>query len=352
MLSSDFNFDLPQNLIALRPSDKRDLSRLFVLRKSGEHEHRFFSDLPDYLDEGDILLINNTKVMPVRISAVTESGKIVELLFVKETHKPGVWEVLCKSNVKGSIMLGSKVAAVIWTEKVSPISPRIKLLRLQDNTLDVMDVLDTYGGMPLPPYIRRLPDEYDRERYQTVYAEHQGSIAAPTAGLHFTADLLAKLRDKGVDVNMLTLHVGSGTFKPLRAERVEDHRMDAEFFKISVDLTNKIQKTREHGRRVFSVGTTTTRAIEAYMSGIYTEMSDINDSASEEYVSGSTSIFIYPGYRFRAVDCLLTNFHLPMSTPLMLASAFCGYENLIKAYKEAVGMGYRFFSYGDAMLII
>lgn len=352
MLSSDFNFDLPHNLIALRPSDKRDMSRLFVLHKNGEHEHRFFNDLPDYLDKDDILLINNTKVMPVRITAITESGEAAELLFVKETSRPGVWEILCKSNIKGRIMLGSRVSAEVWTEKSYASAHRIKLLRLENSTSDVMDILNSYGSMPLPPYIRRMPDEHDRERYQTVYAEHQGSIAAPTAGLHFTRSLLQRLMDKGVDINTLTLHVGPGTFKPLRAEKVQDHRMDAELFKISTSLVEKIKKARSEGRRVFSVGTTTTRAIEAYMSGVYSEISEGSGALSDDAVYGSTSIFIYPGYSFSAVDCLLTNFHLPMSTPLMLASAFCSYENLIKAYGEAIEKGYRFFSYGDAMLII
>ncbi|MCE5312495.1 MAG: tRNA preQ1(34) S-adenosylmethionine ribosyltransferase-isomerase QueA [Nitrospiraceae bacterium] len=348
MLSRDFDFHLPESLIALRPSDKRDMSRLFVLHKNGGHEHRLFSDLPDYMNEGDVLLLNNTKVMPVRISAATDRGTAIEVLFVSETSRSGVWEVLCKSNIKGRIMLAGAVEAEIWTEKLSQDSPqRVKLVRLSDSSLDVMDVLERHGGMPLPPYIRRMPDHNDRERYQTVYAEHQGSIAAPTAGLHFTGELLNKIKDKGVKISTLTLHVGQGTFKPLRAERVEDHRMDAEVFKIPDAAVQEIRRAKESGRRVFSVGTTTTRAIESLMSSNYDPIKQDDDS-----VSGSTSIFIYPGYSFCAVDCLITNFHLPMSTPLMLASAFCGYDRLMKAYSEAIERGYRFFSYGDAMLIV
>ncbi len=355
MLSADFDFPLPEYLVALRPSDKRDMSRLFVLHKNGETEHRLFSDLPDYMNAGDLLLLNNTKVMPVRISATSSSGRTIEVLFVKETNRSGVWEVLCKTSVKGRIVLAGSVEAEIWTEKVSDGSgQRIKLVRLSDSSLDLMEVLNQHGAMPLPPYIKRNPDHKDRDRYQTVYAKHQGSIAAPTAGLHFTDELLDRIKAKGVKISTLTLHVGQGTFRPLRAARVEDHKMDSEMFKIPYSAVEEIRRAKEACKRVFSVGTTTTRALEAYMSDNYNPISpeDADTDTAEQSVAGSTSIFIYPGYSFRAVDCLITNFHLPVSTPLMLASAFCGYEKLMKSYKEAMEKGYGFFSYGDAMLIV
>lgn len=354
MKTADFDFHLPKDSIALRPSEKRDEARLLILHKDGTVEHRRFADIMEYLNEGDMLLLNNTKVFPARIIVKKPSGGNIDILLVKEAGEDGTWEVMYKGRFEGMITVGNDINAEIWAEKVKGLELGVrsyatkKFLRFLDiEPARVNDIIWKFGSMPLPPYIKRLPDNEDRQRYQTVYAEHQGSIAAPTAGLHFTEELLGKIRDKGVSVETLTLHVGIGTFKPVKAEFLSGHRMDREYFEIKSSLEGRISKVKEAGRRLLAVGTTTTRAIEATAAGRWSAVERQNGS-----IKGYTDIFIHPGYVFKAVNGLITNFHLPRSTPLMLTSALCGFEKLNKAYEEAISMGYRFFSYGDAMLIL
>ncbi|MBI1810611.1 MAG: tRNA preQ1(34) S-adenosylmethionine ribosyltransferase-isomerase QueA [Nitrospirae bacterium] len=339
MKAADFYFHLPEGLIAKKPSDKRDLSKLLVLHKNGEIEHRTFSNLPAYLNEGDLLLLNNTKVFPARLAGIKPTGGRFEFLLVKEI---GIdkWEILSRGKYRGGISIAEGFSANIENQTA-----------LFSYSGDLMENLWRYGDMPLPPYIKRKPEPADREWYQTVYAEKEGSIAAPTAGLHFTGELIGTIKDKGVKVRRLTLHVGIGTFKLIKTENLSEHSMDAEYFEIGKEIIEEIQKTKASGKRVFSVGTTTTRAIEGYLSGKYSPIHSFAHSPAQP-ICGYTNIFIYPGFEFKAVDSLITNFHLPRSTPLMLASAFCGAEKLSGAYSIAVSQKYRFFSYGDAMLIL
>ena len=334
---SEFEFPLPEDLIALEPARERGGSRLLVLCPGGPPEHRMFTDLPEYLRPGDMLVLNDTRVTPCRVPVVRErGGAMLEVLLVRP-RPDGRWDVMSKGGYTG--------AAATPCGRIRMTLDHGMVAELEhDGTL--ADALEASGLMPLPPYIKRQPDERDRAWYQTVYARQEGSIAAPTAGLHFTAPMLAGLLDAGVLVRFLTLHVGSGTFKPVRAERVADHRMDREEFLVPRALLDEIEGVRSSGR-VVAVGTTTTRALEAIATGRF-EPSGGADHAS---VAGSTDIFIAPGYRFRAVDALVTNFHLPRSTPLMLASALAGRERLLAAYASAVERSYGFFSYGDAMLI-
>lgn len=349
MRTADFDFHLPKDLIALRPSEKRDGSRLLVLHRDGGIEHRRFSDITEYLNGGDMLVINNTKVFPARIIATKTSAKTsdktIDILLVKKAGEDGTWEIMCRGKFSGPVIIGDSIEAEVWAEKGQGSKKFLKFLNIEPSKLKNM--LWHYGYMPLPPYINRMPDDADKQRYQTVYAEHQGSIAAPTAGLHFTEELINNIQNKGVSVEALTLHVGTGTFKPIKAESMEGHRMDAEYFEIKTALIEKIQRIKETGGRLITVGTTTTRALEGFMGGLFQRLSSVNGS-----VRGYTDIFIYPGYKFRAVDSLITNFHLPCSTPLMLVSALRGFKEILHAYKEAIAMGYRFFSYGDAMLIL
>lgn len=352
MRTADFDFYLPKDLIALRPSEKRDNSRLLVLYRDGGIEHRMFFDVVEYLNEGDILLLNNTKVFPARIIGTKHSGGKLDILLVKNTGNNGIWDVMFKGRFSGIVTIGDGIKAEVWTEEgqESGVKSQEKFLKfLNIKPSEVENILWQYGYMPLPPYINRMPDDTDKQRYQTVYAENQGSIAAPTAGLHFTEDLLKRIKDKGVIVEQLTLHVGIGTFKPIKAEYVEDHRMEPEYLEIESSLVEKIKKTKVSGKRVIAVGTTSTRALEGYFSGRW---SAVRGSQLNGIVRGHTDIFIYPGYKFKIVDSLITNFHLPYSTPLMLVSALRSFEKILNAYKEAIAMGYRFFSYGDAMLIL
>lgn len=354
MKVADFDFSLPEELIAKKPCRERDNSRLLVLHRDGEIEHRRFHDLPDYLNQGDMLLMNNTKVFPARLTGFKPTGGKIEILLVKETAQ-NTWEVLSRERYTGEISISEDLSAEIFDGKTARLI----------SSGDLMEILWRDGDMPLPPYIKRNPGAMDKEWYQTVYAEKEGSIAAPTAGLHFTSELIDKIKDKGVMVRYLTLHVGTGTFRPIKAEEVEEHSMDPEYFEIDTGLTSEIRKVKDSGRRLIAVGTTTTRAIEGHMSGVYkdcglriadcglskskiiNQKSKINNGS----LHGYTDIFIYHGYKFKAVDSLITNFHLPRSTPLMLASALCGFKILMDAYNEAISCGYRFFSYGDAMLI-
>ena len=335
MKTADFDFPLPPHLIAARPLTERSGSRLLVLHRDGTTEHRLFSDLPAYLAAGDMLIMNNTKVFPARIAARKPDGGLLEILLVRNTGD-NTWEVLSRGNYTGSLIVSDELQIELLAGKTARFVCEG----------DLMKVIWKYGAMPLPPYIRRLPDESDKETYQTVYARNEGSIAAPTAGLHFTDALLTMIRSKGVRVRELTLHVGIGTFRPVRTEHVEEHTMDTEHFEMDKQLLSDIEETKASGKRIVTVGTTTTRAIEGFASGRCV-LSTLNGR-----LRGMTDIFIYPGYSFRVIDSLVTNFHLPGSTPLMLTSALCGRKRLMQSYADAVARGYRFLSYGDAMLIV
>jgi S-adenosylmethionine:tRNA ribosyltransferase-isomerase len=335
MKTADYSFPLPEEAIAYRPVQKRDSSRLMVLHKDSSIEHRSFHDLPLYLNSGDLLLINNSKVFPARLTGQKPNGESYDILLVSEISE-GLWNIMTRGKYTGDITLPGGIKALISGGKTATF----------EHTTDVRKLLWESGAMPLPPYIKRQADEADRERYQTVYARVEGSIAAPTAGLHFTEDLLDKIASKGVLVRSVTLHVGLGTFRPVKVLDVKDHRMDEEHFEMDASLLSEIEQTKKSGHRVIAVGTTATRTIEGYLSNQCTVFS------SNGSLRGSTDIFIYEGYSFRAVEALITNFHLPGSTPLMLTAALAGRENLLKAYHTALSEGYRFFSYGDAMLVL
>ncbi len=335
MKITDFDYLLPEDLIAKRPLKDRSSSRLLVVHRDGAVEHRMFSDVVSYLSPGDMLIVNNTKVFPARLTGWRKNGKSLEVLLVKELEKD-TWEVLSKGRYTGALVFSDDFSAELSSGEVARFS----------YTGAFMENVWKYGSMPLPPYIKRTADESDKDTYQTAYAKQEGSIAAPTAGLHFSRPVFENIVSKGIVVRELTLHVGIGTFKPVRTDHVEEHSMDTEYFEISRGLLAEIDATRASGRKVFAVGTTTTRALEGFMSGNSVSV------AGNGTIQGSTNMFIYPGYSFNVIDSLITNFHLPRSTPLMLASAFCGRENLLNAYREAVDVGYRFLSYGDAMLIL
>lgn len=359
MKAAEFDFPLPAHLIAKRPAEKRDDARLLVLRRgeapAGFIEHRRFSDLPEYLHEGDMLLLNDTRVLPVRLRGVKPTGGRLDILLVRNilgnnsrNSSRNIWEILSKGRYTGKISITGRKGGPRPLEAVIEDGRRAELFYEGP----FRDMLDECGMMPLPPYIRRTPDESDRERYQTVYAagaDRDYSIAAPTAGLHFTAELMDALKRKGVLLRYLTLHVGKGTFNPVKSADIEGHLMEAEDFKIEKALLEEIKAFKG---RLIAVGTTATRAIEGFLSG-KCAFFDGNGFSSETLIGGSTDIFIYPGgHEFRAVKGLITNFHLPRSTPLMLAAAFAGPERLLFAYREAICMNYRFFSYGDAMLVL
>ncbi len=344
MRLAEFDFSLPKELIAKRPLKERDTSRLLVLHKDGIVEHRSFYDLPAYLDSGDILLINKTKVFPARLTGYKKTGGCLPFVLVRE-KEGNLWEVLSKGRYTGTLDISEELQAVVHKGKTA----RFKY------SGDFMDIIWRCGSMPLPPYIRRLPDESDKERYQTIYAREEGSIAAPTAGLHFTERLLKEIVSKGIIVKELTLHVGIGTFRPVRSKNVEEHSMEPEYFEIENGLIPQIENAKALGNRIISVGTTTARAIEGFLSGMYKSIKREtwrDGEAKNGSIRGYTDIFIYPGYEFKAVTSLITNFHLPRSTPIMLTSALCGWEKLKSSYEEAIRAKYRFFSYGDAMLIL
>ncbi len=334
MKLKEFDFELPKELIAQRP-EERGHSRLLVLKRDGQILHRSFSQVVEFLNEGDILILNNTKVLPVRLEGRKSTGGRIEVLLVSPVGE-GIWRVLTRGNYKGIVKVSEDLELEIMGNEMARLHCKG----------DLQEILWRTGQMPLPPYIRRKPIPEDKTWYQTIYAEIPGSVAAPTAGLHFNEEILKGLSQKGVFIRKLTLHVGLGTFRLIRTQDIEDHKMEEEFFEIPVSLFEEIRKVKETGGRVIATGTTTTRALEGYASGRYMTLS-VNGQ-----LKGSTDIFIYPGYEFKIIDGLITNFHLPRSTPLLLVSAFAGIENLQKAYKEAIAMGYRFFSYGDAMLII
>jgi S-adenosylmethionine:tRNA ribosyltransferase-isomerase len=355
---SDFDFELPDRLIAQEPSTARGESRLLVLdRGSGAIEHAAFLELPRYLRRGDILVLNNTRVFPARLTGRrVPSGGAVECLLLSEiapgSQRPeggtvAEWDALVHPGQKlkpGARMLFERDDAALHGEVLEHRFFGRRRVRLwTEDGGAVAAVIDRIGHIPLPPYIRRDDTEDDRERYQTVYASERGSIAAPTAGLHFTPALFGALSTAGVETVEVTLHVGYGTFKPVRADRVEDHVVDPEQFTVSAPAADALTCARREGRRIIAVGTTTARTLESL---------DIDESGTVRPASSATGTFIFPGHRFRVVDGLITNFHLPKSSLLMLVAALAGRERVLAAYREAVERGYRFYSYGDAMLIL
>jgi len=333
MKISYFDFELPRELIASFPEKRRDASRLMVLKGHGLIEHRVFRDIAEYLSAGDLLILNNTKVIPARLKGKKETGGKIEILLVKPLGQ-GRFTVLSKGRYSGTAIFGGGLTARITEGKI-----------VEFDKEDISDYLWRHGLMPLPPYIKREPLPEDRNWYQTVYAEKEGSIAAPTAGLHFTKQILSDLQKRGVKIRYITLHVGLGTFMPVKTETIEEHMMGKEVFEVENSLVNEIKEVKKQGGRVVAVGTTVTRTLEAIFSGHYIK------TTANGIIQGSTDLFIYPGYKFKAVDILLTNFHLPRSTPLLLVSAFAGRDTILDAYQEAIKRQYRFFSYGDAMLI-
>ena len=340
MRTEDFDYDLPEELIAQTPLEKRDHSRLLVLdRETKKMEHKHFEDIIDYLQKGDMLVINNTKVLPARLLGVKEDTQAhIELLMLKEVEKD-TWECLMKPAKR--IQIGTII-------QFGDGRLKAKCMEKKEEGLGVfvflyegifLEVLESLGKMPLPPYIHEQLK--DKNRYQTVYAKEVGSAAAPTAGLHFTEDLMEKIKRKGIEIVEITLHVGMGTFRPVQVEEIENHKMHSEFYSMSEEAAFKLNQAKEEGRRIIAVGTTSTRTLETIMQ-LY---------GTFQASSGWTDIFIYPGYIFKAIDGLITNFHLPKSTLLMLVSSFASREIILKAYQEAVAEKYRFFSFGDSMFI-
>jgi S-adenosylmethionine:tRNA ribosyltransferase-isomerase len=336
---SDFDYDLPEALIAQEPCSVRDRSRLMVLRRDSDAlEHRIFSDLEHYLVPGDLLVMNDTRVFPCRLVAKKAGGGKAEIFLLAEMG-PNRWTAL----VKGSLHAGKKLILDrrIEAEIAADLEDGTKEV-LFHNIPDIRTVLPEVGRTPLPPYVKREPSQADLERYQTVYATREGAVAAPTAGLHFTSELLESLQSRGIETATVTLHVGPGTFQPVRAEIITDHRMLPEKYEVSDRAASDINRAKAEGRRVIAIGTTSVRTIESAAS----------ENGAVRSGSGSSELFIYPGYRFRVIDAMVTNFHLPKSTLLMLVSAFAGRERMLAAYRVAVEERYRFYSYGDAMLII
>ena len=340
MTLDDFDYELPEELIAQVPLEKRDSSRLLVLDKAtGNVEHKHFRDILDYLVSGDTLVLNDTKVLPARLIGVKEdTNAVIEILLLKDIQSD-IWECLVKPARR--IKEGTVVSfgdGKLRAKCVGVFDEGIRHFELIYEGI-LLEILEELGTMPLPPYIHEKLE--DQNRYQTVYAKEVGSAAAPTAGLHFTKELLKEIEDKGVNICYVTLHVGLGTFRPVSVKNIEEHEMHSEFYTMSKDVADKLNLAKSEGRRIVAVGTTSTRTLETIMS-LYGEFKEC---------SGWTSIFIYPGYEFRGIDALITNFHLPKSTLVMLVSALAGRENILNAYREAVNEKYRFFSFGDAMFI-
>ena len=340
MKTDDFDYYLPENLIAQTPINKRDESKLMVLNKeTGTIEHRHFADIIDYLTPNDVLVLNDTKVMPARLIGQKEdTNGHIELLLLKNT-KNNIYECLCKPAKR--VKIGTIVNFGDGILKAKCIEVKEEGIREFEFLYDGIfyEILDKLGEMPLPPYIHKKLK--DKNRYQTVYAKNIGSAAAPTAGLHFTQELLEKLKNKGITICYVTLHVGLGTFRPVNVEDVTTHKMHSEFYTINEETAKILNQAKKDGKNIVSVGTTTTRVLETV----------INQYQTFKECSGYTSIFIYPGYQFKAVDSLITNFHLPKSTLIMLVSAFCSKEIIMNAYSEAIKNNYRFFSFGDSMFI-
>lgn len=336
---SDFKYDLPEELIAQVPIKKRDESKLMILnRKNQTIEHKVFKDIIDYLEEGDCLVRNNTKVLPARLYGKKETGAKVEFLLLNQIEGD-IWETIVRPGNK--LHKGAKVIfgeGLLKAEVLDTMEGGTRKVKFEYEGI-FNEILDQIGLMPLPPYIHEELKENDR--YQTVYAKYQGSAAAPTAGLHFTEELLEKIKQKGVKIANVTLHVGIGTFRPVKVTKIEDHHMHSEHFYIKKEDVEIINEAKRKGKRIIPVGTTSTRVLETIA----------DDKGFVKETEGDTQIFIYPGYKFKCIDGLITNFHLPESTLLMLVSSLAGREYILKAYEEAVKLKYRFFSFGDAMFI-
>lgn len=339
MRTEDFDYYLPEELIAQHPADKRDFSRLMVVdRKTGQREDKHFYDIIDYLNEGDLLVMNDTRVIPARLFGHRE-GKEEEIeVFLLENIEKDKWEVLVRPGKK--MKIGTKC---IFSDELS-----LEVVDIKEDGNRIVEfsyegifqeILDRLGNMPLPPYIKEKLK--DKERYQTVYSKNPGSVAAPTAGLHFTKELLKKIEEKGVKLAYITLNVGLGTFRPVKVDDVKNHKMHSEFYQISKETADLINETKKNNKRIISTGTTTTRTLES----VYKKNGEIKED------SGWTDIFIYPGFEFKVIDCQITNFHLPKSTLIMLVSALASKEIILDAYKDAVDKKYRFFSFGDAMFL-
>ena len=339
MKVSEFNYDLPEELIAQTPIEKRDMSRLMVLdRENKKIEHKVFKDILEYLEEGDCLVINNTKVLPARLYGKKETGANVEFLLLNNIEGD-VWECIVRPGNK--LHIGTKVSfgeGILKADILDMMEGGTRKVEFHYNGI-FNEILDKIGLMPLPPYIHKELKEKDR--YQTVYAKYEGSSAAPTAGLHFTEELLEKVEEKGVEIAKVTLHVGIGTFRPVKVDDVESHHMHSEHYYIKQEEADKINKAKENGKKVIAVGTTSCRVLESVA----------DEQGKVKEIEGDTSIFIYPGYKFKCVDNLITNFHLPESTLIMLVSSLAGKDFIMEAYEQAVKEKYRFFSFGDAMLI-
>ena len=340
MKRQDFYYELPEELIAQDPLEDRSSSRLLVLDKeTGAFSHHVFKEITEYLHEGDCLVINDTKVIPARlIGSKVETNAKIEVLLLKRKEN-NVWETLVKPGKKAKV--GAKISfgdGLLMGEVIDVVEEGNRLIKFDFDGI-FEEILDQLGQMPLPPYITHQLE--DKNRYQTVYATHTGSAAAPTAGLHFTPELLEEIKAKGVDIARVTLHVGLGTFRPVKVDEITEHHMHSEFFMIDEEAAEKINRAKETGHRVICVGTTSCRTVE----------SAADENGHLEAKSGWTQIFIYPGYKFKVLDCLITNFHLPESTLVMLVSALAGREHVLHAYEVAVQEKYRFFSFGDAMFI-
>ncbi|SFJ60856.1 S-adenosylmethionine--tRNA ribosyltransferase-isomerase [Terrisporobacter glycolicus] len=340
MKTSDFYFDLPEELIAQVPILDRSSSKLMVVDKeTGEVSHKIFKDIIDYLNPGDCLVLNDTRVIPARLIGSKEgTGGKIEFLLLKR-NEDDTWETLVKPGKRAKI--GTRFSfgeGKLIAEVVGMGDDGARIVKFEYEGI-FEEVLDELGNMPLPPYITERLEE--RERYQTVYSKHNGSAAAPTAGLHFTDELLQKMKDKGIDLAFVTLHVGLGTFRPVKVDDVLEHDMHSEYYMVTQEAADKINRAKENGKKVITVGTTSTRTIESVA----------DENGKMKAASGWTKIFIYPGYKFKVVDKLITNFHLPESTLIMLVSALAGKENVLNAYNSAVENHYRFFSFGDAMFI-
>lgn len=343
MLISDFDYDLPENLIAQAPLEKRENSRMLIVgRQKAELADRNFYDLPDFLREGDVVVLNNTRVFPARLFGISDTGARVEIFLVRETAR-GIWETLARParrlKMGKKMIFGDKLIAEVL-EKTE--NGRVRVRFEADGDFD--RILDEIGRTPLPPYIKRDEGsiDADRERYQTVFARERGAVAAPTAGLHFTPEILEKVKAKGVTIAEVTLHVGYGTFEPVRVRDLSLHNVMPEQYEIGAGTAETLNRAKAEGRRIVAIGTTTTRALETVVA----------KHGRFEAERGSANLTIIPGYKFKAIDALLTNFHLPQSSLLVLVSTFAGHQLIMKAYNHAVSEQYRFYSYGDCMLIV
>ena len=343
LATSDFYYDLPEELIAQSPSDERDGCRLMVLdRESGEIEHKIFRDIIDYLRPEDMLVVNSSKVIPARLLGKTDkTGGDMELLLLRMLDN-GEWETLVRPGKRAKVGAGFNFSDILHATVTSIVDGGNRTVKFEYDTekyKNIYEVLDAIGNMPLPPYITKKLE--NKEDYQTVYAKEEGSAAAPTAGLHFTDELLERIKAKGVGYGEVTLHVGLGTFRPVKVDKIEEHEMHGEYFHISAEVAEQINRRRANGGRIIAVGTTSCRVLE----------SASTDDGVVHPMNAETAIFIYPGYNFKAVDALITNFHLPESTLIMLISALAGRDKVMNAYEKAVEEKYRFFSFGDAMFI-